>query len=106
MVVVDALDESANPNDFAQTLHELTITIPLNTTIQVLATSREDLSVDRAIRPFSTSDLSLMSNMRSDISAYVAGEVASRISTGKLKLRNRDLASQIIAKLEEKADGM
>lgn len=107
LVVINALDESAEPSNFIQKLHELTVsTAVVSTTIQVLVTSREDLSLEREFQPLCTSDISLMENMGTDISQYITSEVKFRMARGLLKLRNRSLADRIIPELEEQAEGM
>jgi hypothetical protein len=41
-----------------------------------------------------------------DIRTYLSAEVESRLALGSLKLRQDSLAAEIVAALEERADGM
>lgn len=100
-LVVDALDECENLSEFLDGLSELS-----KSNIKLLVTSRQDLSSTEAISQIACSSLSLVEHMTADIDAYLRGEIAARLNTGSLKLRDSGLAGRIVVVLKKKADGL
>jgi hypothetical protein len=100
-LIVDALDECVNLSEFVDGLSELS-----KSNIRLLMTSRHDLSSREAISQIACSSMSLVKHMATDIDAYLRGEVAARLNTGSLKLRDSSLAGQIVVILKRKADGL
>ncbi|KAI9164157.1 Vegetative incompatibility protein [Paramyrothecium foliicola] len=105
-LVVDALDESIEVEDFVNGLVEI-ITGPQSTTrAQILVTSRHQLALRRLIEPIATLQFCLTTNNGPDISRYIACEIRSRILAKKLQLRNPSLEGVIVDALVKGADGI
>jgi hypothetical protein len=77
-----------------------------NAKIKLFLTSRDEVELVRLVSPASSHHLALKEFMRSDIGTYLTHETATRLAQGTLKLRQKSLASDIVAAIEEKADGM
>jgi hypothetical protein len=107
ILVVDALDECLE-EELEPLIHSLRELLnPSNScTIQILATSRHELSIERLISPLVMFQISLMKGIRQDIVTYVNTEVGERIRSKRLKLRNPELAEEIKNALLRNADGM
>jgi hypothetical protein len=103
VVVVDALDECADRSGFFRGLLKLS---GESLTINLFLTSRYEVELERMINPVASHRLALKEHMRSDIRTYLYAETTTRIGQGSLKLRQESLVANIIAVLEEKADGM
>lgn len=100
-LVVDALDECVNLSEFVDGLSELS-----KSNIRLLMTSRHDLSSRQAISQIARSSMSLVEHMATDIDAYLREEIATRLATGSLKLRDSSLAGQIVVAVKMKANGL
>ena len=107
IIVLDALDECLQEElePIIQGLRELLGPSDWSS-IQILTTSRHELAIERIILPLATFQMSLMKNIRQDIVAYVNNEIDERISSRRLKLRNRELAKDIKDGLLRHSDGM
>jgi len=105
IVVLDALDECNDLSALVQCFQEL-LGVLDSSSMHILATSRNDLVIERLILPLATSELSLMRNIREDIVTYVTTEVDDRVRSKRLKLRNPDLGKQIKIALLKNSDGM
>ena len=103
--VLDALDECEDLPALVQSFQVL-LGPPTSSSMHILATSRNDLVIERLILPLATSASSLMRDIREDIATYVTTEVDDRIRSKRLKLRNPDLGKQIKIALLKKSDGM
>jgi hypothetical protein len=102
-MAVDALDECTDRSGFFRGLLKLLEESP---TINLFLTSRYEVDLERVINPVASHRLALKEHMRSDIRTYLYAQTTTRIGQGSLKLRQENLAANIIAALEEKADGM
>ena len=105
VIVLDALDECDDLPALVQSFQVLLSPSTLSS-MHILATSRNDLVIERLILPLTTAELSLMRNIREDIVTYVTTEVDDRIRSKRLKLRNPDLGKQIKIALLKNSDGM
>jgi hypothetical protein len=106
IVVVDALDESAEVRKFAHAFADLLMPSQSSTRTFIFTTSREDVNIERLIAPLATCQLSLINKMKHDIQTYIASEVKERIRLRILKLRDAELATEIIRCLVDCADGV
>ena len=104
--IVDALDECSEVEAFMAGLNELRSSTITKTTAQVLITSRQEVQIERQIQQYLTHSLCLAANIDQDIRKFITDQVHARVSTGKLKLRDPNLQSQIISTLCNGADGM
>jgi hypothetical protein len=102
-MVVDALDESTDRSGFSRGLRSF---LDENENIKLLLTSRQEVELERLITPVASHRLALKDYMRSDIKSYLIAEIGARIGQGTLKLGRKPLISDIVAAIEEKADGM
>jgi hypothetical protein len=102
-LVIDALDECSFLSNF---IGGLKLLIAEKSNIRLLLTSRHDVELKRLIAPITTYQLPVVEYMRVDIRTYLSAEVESRLALGSLKLRQDSLAAEIVAALEERADGM
>lgn len=104
-IVLDALDEC---DDLPALVNCFRVLLgPLDSSsMHILATSRNDMVIERLILPLATSGLSLMRNIMEDIVTYVTTEVDNRIRSKRLKLRNPDLGRHIKIALLKNSDGM
>lgn len=106
IVVVDALDECCEVRKFAQTFDELLASSQGGTRTFIFTTSRDDVNIERLITPLATSKLNLIDRMWLDIETYITAEVKERIRTRILKLRDAELADEIIRCLVDRAEGV
>jgi hypothetical protein len=102
-VVIDALDECTDRGDF---IHSLLSLSEGNPKVKFYITSRYEVELERLMSPISSHSLALKDYMKSDIRTYLIAETSTRIAQGTLKLRQEGLSADIIAAIEEKADGM
>lgn len=102
-MVVDALDECTDRAGFASGLQRF---LGENSNVKILLTSRHEMDLERLITPVASHRLALKEYMKSDIKKYLQAEIETRLQQGTLKLRQKGLVSDIVAKIEEKADGM
>lgn len=101
-IIVDALDEASEKESIVGTVIDL-LTLSQNPNdvksrkphVKVLLTSREDFQVSRILRQLTYLRMNLHDNVHDDVEAYVRMDTQNRILAGKLKLRNKDLGSQI-----------
>ncbi len=105
-IMVDALDECSEIEAFIAGLNELRSSTTTKTTAQVLITSRQEIQIEREILQYLTHSLCLTANIEQDIRRFITDQVHARASKGKLKVRDPNLQSQIIAALCNGADGM
>ena len=102
-VVIDALDESKNPDEFVRGLRSLTAVAD---TVRMLITGRNNYSLDRLVGAIATHRIVLEQNIANDIKAFVTFEVDARIMARKLKIRSADLRERIVKDLSRYSDGM
>ena len=105
-MVVDALDECKDVEAFVYGLNELRSSMDTKTTAQVLITSRQEMDIEREIRKCHTDSMCLGHRVGPDIERFVTDQLHLRISTGKLKLRDPSLRTEITSALSNGADGM
>lgn len=103
---MDALDECTNLLGFVDGLRNIADRTMEGTDIRLLITSRHEVSLERAIKPFASFDICLVDYMREDIKTYLITEVQKRIDRRESKLCRKDLSVDIQSALEKKAGGM
>ncbi|MCJ1456462.1 hypothetical protein MMC28_006823 [Mycoblastus sanguinarius] len=104
-VIVDALDESSEEEDFIKAFRDLVKDTHHCSNLKVLVTSRSDISIERLISPLATYRSCFRDVVGEDIRTYVRGEVDRRLSSRQLKLRDPAVADQIMEVLTSRADG-
>ena len=105
-VIVDALDECEEIGGFLAGLNELRCSTNTKTTAQVLITSRQEVDIERQMQQCLTESICLSDNIGPDIRRFITDQEHVLLSTGKLKLRDPSLRTQIITALCNGADGM
>jgi hypothetical protein len=105
-VIVDALDESDNPEAMVQVFKELLSSSSAKGKVHIFLTGREEIDLERALEPLSPIRISTSQNIRKDIYSFIDSEVDDRVVQRKLKLRDADLATTIKQSLFTAADGM
>jgi len=107
-VIIDALDEASEKGSIVEAVTDL-LNLPQGSSdlkprlVKVLLTSREDLQVSRILRSVPYLRLGLDESIHGDVELYVKMDIQSRILAGQLKLRNKDLASQIYTTIISRA---
>ncbi len=101
-LVVDAIDECSNVQSFVAGLESLTS----RSNIKLLVTSRNEVETELAMTPLAKFQMCLPEHMKDDIHTFLTNETQNRVKQGSLKLRQKELAGDIVAALEAKADGM
>ena len=101
-IVVDALDECTDDHR-----HEvLDILKSINTkanNVHVIYTSREETDIGEAFNDFES--VRITANIH-DLELYVASEIGTRTSSGRLRIKHSEAKERIIDSLTHKADGM
>jgi hypothetical protein len=105
-IVVDALDESDNPEAMVQVFKELLSSSSAEEKVHIFLTGREEIDLEKALEPLSPIRMSTSQNIRKDIYSFIDSEVDDRVVQRKLKLRDADLATKIKQSLFTAADGM
>ncbi|KAH7391522.1 ankyrin repeat-containing domain protein [Cadophora sp. MPI-SDFR-AT-0126] len=104
MLVIDGLDESADPQERSSTLHLLsTLSAPENGTIKIVYTSRDEIDIRRSFEAFEGMSIAARSN---DLELYVAAIIEMRIKNKSLRMRDPALKEIIINGVVSKANGM
>lgn len=101
-VVVDALDESEDRECVAYALKRIFETCK---SAKVFVTSRHEIDIARALDDLPSTTIEA-TDVAGDIELYVKAEVATKIKTRKLKLRDPNLESVICDTLIDGAHGM
>jgi hypothetical protein len=103
-LIVDALDEAPEKDAFVELLkHLLTAetaptaqpTATAKARMKMLVTSRLDNSLQRNLRSLCPSRLHLDETAHEDLKFFVASEIQARITSKKLKVRDKTLLTQI-----------
>lgn len=107
LIILDALDECNDLDLFVERLKQLNSSSIKSTNIQILVTSRHEINLERLLLSHAKFHLKLSkADVLNDIHTYVSAEMDARISSGKLKLRQPNLRTDIISSLTARADGM
>lgn len=106
LVLVDALDEASDAEDFVDGLQALVSSNGATTTVQALVTSRNGQEIKNTISRVASSEVSLMAKMQGDIEMYIEHEVRTRHAAGQLKTRDHALVEEVTKTLRSKAGGM
>lgn len=107
-VIIDALDEASEKDSIVAAAIDL-LSLPQGSTdlkpyqVKVLLTSREDFQIRRILLPVPYVRLALDESIHEDVELYVKMDIQRRILAGQLKLRNKDLASQIYTMIISRA---
>lgn len=107
-VIIDALDEASDKESIVEAAIDL-LNLPKGSAnlnsglVKVLFTSREDFQIRRILQSVSYVRLALDESIHEDVELYVKMDIQRRISAGQLKLRNKDLASQIYTTIISRA---
>ncbi|MCJ1475157.1 hypothetical protein MMC13_003817 [Lambiella insularis] len=105
-VVIDALDECSEIENFALVLEELVSRSPSATTLRLIASSRNDLNVERLLDPVISTNFSLHGALGGDIRTYLEAEVQTRSCFQKLTLKDSALTSHIVRTVTKRAGGL
>jgi hypothetical protein len=101
MVIVDGLDEiSKNRSDVTDILQSLNTRTG---TVKTLFSSRREFDLEHPLRDYVQVSIAAMG---SDLRLYVAAEMANRIESRKLRIRDPDLKEHIMKTLIDGAEGM
>ncbi|KAF3386295.1 Ankyrin-3, partial [Penicillium rolfsii] len=101
-IVVDALDESEDRECVAEALKRIFETCKY---VKVLVTSRHEIDIARTFDHLPNTTIKA-TDVAGDIELYVKAEVATKIKTRKMKLRDPNLESVICDTLIDGAHGM
>lgn len=105
-IVLDALDECEEIEEFTEEFTDLLECELQDTDVRILVTSRCELAIERALLCRWHINLDDQRDLVVDIWKYIAQQVENRIVSGKLKLRNRELKTEIISRLGDRAKNM
>lgn len=95
-ILCDALDEATEGDTIIGSLERLySYGKAHQISVKVLFTSRFDIQTERRHILITSNRIALTENMRPDIESYVERQLHERLSTGKLKLRDRGLMQLI-----------
>ena len=104
-VVVDALDESTEPERLVTMIQKLSSAEKTSHQIKLLITSRRDLKIERILVPLALIQMFLTDKMQYDIATFVTAEVSRKIRSRSLKLRDTALTATIVDVLVKSACG-
>lgn len=104
-VVMDALDECEEVEEFAAEINGF-LECGSQSVIRIVVTSRCELAIERAMKFRWHINLDGQRDLVDDIRNYIAQQVENRVVSGKLKLRNRELKTEIISRLGDRAESM
>ena len=106
-IVLDALDEVNDVAPYLKGIEDLHDCVSQDSTIRVLVTSRNELSIERSMVKQEALQLQITSkNIQGDLADYIQDQIETRVSDGRLKLRNPQLKEEIISILTANANGM
>ena len=103
-IVIDALDECTELEEFVSTL--TSVMSGKDATVRILITSRPDYAVQKSLGDIVAYRISLEHKIQRDIQVFVTGEVNARIAARKIRIRSADLRDHIIHTLSCGAAGM
>jgi hypothetical protein len=104
LLIVDALDEAPEKDAFVEILKRLSTaetapaaqgTATAKARMKILVTSRLDLSLERNLRSLCHSRLHLDETAHEGLNFFVESEIQARITSKKLKVRDKTLLTQI-----------
>jgi hypothetical protein len=103
-IFCDALDESSEGNEIANSLEKLLAYGRKNgIPTRILITSRFDVQLERRHISITSNRVALAENMKPDVEHYVNTEVESRVTNGSLKLRDKGLKSSVRQQVASRA---
>lgn len=105
-IIIDALDESKDTEEFVHKGLEPIINVEGGATVRILCTGRNNYSLERTIGVLASHRIALEQNVTSDIEAYVAYQVEYRSKARKLKVRSVELKDQVVHELSHHSGGM
>lgn len=106
IIVIDALDECGDVEEFVyQGLEHILISVK-DVTVRILCTGRNNYALERTIGVLASYRIALEHNVTGDIQAYVADQVEYRSKARKLKIRSAELKDQIVHELSHHSGGM
>jgi amino acid transporter len=95
-IIVDALDESTEGDNIAESLAKIHDSgKSAGCRIRTLLTSRFDARTQGRYLNLAITHIVLAENMRPDIQHYIGEELQLRVAKGALKVRNKDILSSI-----------
>lgn len=106
IIVIDALDECKDVEEFVHQGLEHIINVKGGLTVRILCTGRNDYSLERTIGELASYGIALEQHVTEDIEAYVADQVEYRSKARKLKVRSAELKDQIVHELSHHSGGM
>jgi hypothetical protein len=105
-VVVDALDECDDIEEFVRAFQSLISPGEDTKKLAIMATSRNDLRIERSLGAIALFRVQMEDYVAIDIGSFISGQVDYRIKSKSLKIRNPDLKFEIISALTNRAAGM
>lgn len=106
IIMIDALDEFAEVRKLVYAFDEFLSQKGNGTKTFIITTSRENVNIEKLIQRITTFRLSLADKIGQNITTYVSAQVEELIISRTLKLRDPDLAGEIVRSLVRQADGM
>lgn len=105
-IVIDALDESPDPERFVDALKQISNREANKSPIVVLVTSRNNPTLEHALIPIVTHHVFVSNKDNNDIQSFVAAEVKKRFVSVKSKVSGAELIDLIITEISTRADGL
>ncbi|KAL8732257.1 MAG: hypothetical protein Q9166_002829 [cf. Caloplaca sp. 2 TL-2023] len=102
IIVIDAIDESTKRECM---ISDLKTFLKQCSFIKILVSSREELDITKAFKPFPHVKIN-QSDVAGDIESFVKAEVAARIREKELTIRRPELQQTICEKLVGRSEGM
>ena len=108
-IVVDALDEASEKEEIAESIGQILRTTSQGADfggciVKILLTSREDAQVRRVLRQYEPLRVTLDENgIQEDIEHFIAHTIHAKLASGKMKLRDGDLITQISKTVQSRA---